>query len=376
MARVELNLEVLKERLEDAKREGRIAFNERQLEKWYNAGYGIVGHHSAVQICHWTKSALNNRGGCYKVRFYGIDAHRCAQISPVAAWCSEGCVFCWRPMEWYSRVEIKAEEVDDPEEIVNGVVEERKRLLSGFLGSEKANKKLVKEAYYLFPSHWAISLSGEPTMYPKLPELIKLLKSKVKEGVRSIFLVSNGQHPEMIEKMWKEDALPTQLYISLTATNEEMFKRVNRSVFKDGWQRLMRTMELLSKLPTRRVIRLTVIKGLNDSEEDIPRYAEIIDRSKADYVEVKSYMYLGQSRQRLKEENMAEHPYIREFALKLLKYLKTYHFHDEHFRSRIVLLKRNDSPYDDYIPHPDASRSLKKQPGPCRCGYPKKDIRG
>ena len=39
-------------------------------------GYKIIGTHSGVKLCRWTKSMLRGRGGCYKHTFYGIDSHR------------------------------------------------------------------------------------------------------------------------------------------------------------------------------------------------------------------------------------------------------------------------------------------------------------
>ena len=35
-------------------------------------GYKIVGSHSGVKLCRWTKAMLRGRGGCYKHTFYGI----------------------------------------------------------------------------------------------------------------------------------------------------------------------------------------------------------------------------------------------------------------------------------------------------------------
>ncbi|KAH3662138.1 hypothetical protein OGATHE_004894, partial [Ogataea polymorpha] len=35
-------------------------------------GYSVIGSHSGVKICRWTKSALRGRGSCYKFAFYGI----------------------------------------------------------------------------------------------------------------------------------------------------------------------------------------------------------------------------------------------------------------------------------------------------------------
>jgi hypothetical protein len=37
-------------------------------------GYKIVGTHSGVKLCRWTKSMLRGRGGCYKHTFYGTSA--------------------------------------------------------------------------------------------------------------------------------------------------------------------------------------------------------------------------------------------------------------------------------------------------------------
>lgn len=45
-------------------------------------GYKIVGTHSGVKLCRWTKSMLRGRGGCYKHTFYGIASHRCMELTP------------------------------------------------------------------------------------------------------------------------------------------------------------------------------------------------------------------------------------------------------------------------------------------------------
>ena len=62
-------------------------------------GYHLVGSHSGVKICRWTKSQLRGRGGCYKHSFYGIESHRCMEATPSLA-CANKCVFCWR----YSKI--------------------------------------------------------------------------------------------------------------------------------------------------------------------------------------------------------------------------------------------------------------------------------
>lgn len=107
------------------------------------AGYKLIGSHSGVKLCRWTKvnnslylkenlwcpwssdhnslwhddagwmkscressglwkrlmlffkAMLRGRGGCYKHTFYGIESHRCMETTPSLA-CANKCVFCWR----------------------------------------------------------------------------------------------------------------------------------------------------------------------------------------------------------------------------------------------------------------------------------------
>lgn len=245
------------------------------------------------------------------------------------------------------KIEMKKNRVDEPKRIIEEIVRQRKRLLSGVGGAHDVSAELWKESFELFPSHWAISLSGEPTMYPRLPELVKELKKRIE--VKSIFIVTNGQEPKMLEKLWKENALPHQLYISLDAPNKTLYKKINKPLYRDGWERLNKTLSLVAKIPTRRVIRFTVIKGLNDDEKHFPRYAELFEKSKADFIEVKAYMWLGYSRKRLKIENMPSHHDIRWLSKKLLEYLPDYEYMDEQEESRVVVLKRKDSRFGRWM---------------------------
>ncbi len=316
-------------------------------ERFESANYGIVGNHSGVEICSWTKKALRNQGVCYKQKFYGIDCHRCAQISPALAWCQQACIYCWRPMEWMKEQIMKKDEVDEPQEIIDGCVKARKKLLSGIGGAYDVNKELFYEAFMRFPSHWAISLAGEPTIYPRLDELIKLLKSH--EEVKSVFLVTNGQEPKMLQTLAKKKALPSQLYLSLSAPNENQFKKINMPRKGASWKKLMATMRLFPKLKCRRVIRLTLIKGINDAKNTLSQYARIIELAKPDFLEVKGYTWLGLSRKRLKEENMPLHDDVVNWSKLLAEKLKSYSIIDEDKRSRIVLFKRGNSRYENMI---------------------------
>ncbi|MCI0503497.1 4-demethylwyosine synthase TYW1 [Candidatus Micrarchaeota archaeon] len=333
-------------RLEERFVGGRIALKDA-ARRQYSKSYGLAGNHSGVQICLWNKKSIQGHRGCYKVKFYGIDCHRCAQMSPALAWCSEACVFCWRPMEWMKRTALGEDEVDEPDFIIAETVKARRKLVSGIKGGPKCDLRKFNEAFKLFPSHWAISLSGEPTIYPKLGRMIRKLRENPE--VRTVFLVTNGQEPERLAQLSRDESLPTQLYISLAAPNEELFGKINRSVHKDGWARLMRSLELMAGLPCRRVIRLTLIKGLNDADDALAGYSALISKSKADFVEVKSYMALGFSRKRLGPDFMAEHWQVMQFAKSLVAEMPDYRIEDDDEISRIVLLKRKDSPFGNII---------------------------
>ena len=206
-------------------------------------------------------------------------------------------------------------------------------MLSGFGGNEKTSEEKFERA--MRPQHVAISLDGEPTLYPKLPELIKEYKN---HGF-STFVVSNGLLPERIEKLLEEP--PTQLYISVDAPNEELFNIIDRPIIKNAWQGLMKTLNLLPKLrqKTRTVLRFTLIKGLNMVYAD--QWAEIIKLSNPMFIEVKAYMWVGMSRERLGQKNMPSHEEVKQFALEIARHAD-YKLIDEHEPSRVVLLMKED----------------------------------
>lgn len=289
-----------------------------------NQQYRIIGDNAAVKICTWTKKSLRDEDFCYKEKFYGIKSHLCCQIAPSVNFCQQSCIFCWRPIEHTEGIEMK--EYDGPKEIIKGCIEGQRKLLSGFGGNEKVNRKKLREAQN--PKQFAISLAGEPTLYPKLNELIEELN---KQG--TTFVVSNGLNPEVLKKI-----KPTQLYVSLDAPNEEIYKKVCRPAVKGAWKKLMRTLSLLKKIK-RSCIRITLVKGLNMFYPE--QYAALIKKAEPKFVEVKAYMFVGYSRQRLNIKNMPRHPEIKEFAKKISE-KSGYKIVDEKKESRVVLLMKED----------------------------------
>jgi len=309
--------------------------------------YEVVGNHSAVQICRWTKQSLRGKGVCWKQKFYGVDCHRCCQFSPAVMWCENRCLHCWRPIEM--NLGIKISKVDEPKEILDKIIKARKKLLMGFKGDENVSEKKFKEA--IEPNFFTFSLSGEPTLYPKMPELIK----EVKKRKAIAYLVTNGQNPEMLKKLEKENALPTQIVVSTNAPNEKLFGFWHNSVRKDAWKRFNESLKIIGnwKGKTRRVIRLTLVREGDDSEklkelsnmkdEHVKEYADLIRIAKPDFIHVKGFKSLGYSRKRIGYSKQPFHEEVQEFAKKLEKELRDlgYKKLGEEKRSCVVLLGKS-----------------------------------
>lgn len=322
-----------------------IQIKPRIAQQLKKAKYGVADH-STVDLCHWTRKSFKNEGDCYKHKFYGISTHRCMEFSPAGMYCENRCVYCWRPMEFYDSMKMEPEKVAEPEQIVSKLMAERRKLIMGHYGDARHEKKKLDES--LLPAHYAISLSGEPTMYPKLPDLIKYLKTL--SETKSIFLVTNGQEPEMLQKLRDEDALPTQLYLSTNAADYESFLKINRPKYDDSWQRWNTSLKMLSKLDTRTVLRITLIKDYNDDEKMIPAFAKMIKDASPNFIEIKSYMHIGRSTNRLEHENMLDMDEVRNFATKLAEQSEIFSVMDESYVSRIVVLQNKERFIDRIIP--------------------------
>jgi tRNA wybutosine-synthesizing protein 1 len=295
------------------------------VKRFTNAGYRIVGAHSAVSICHWTKESLRRGRVCYKEKWYGIESHRCLEMTPSLVWCTHQCQFCWRPLDFTNPGEPRP---DDPREIIDGCIEQRKMLLTGFKGSGVVDKKKWEEA--IRPTSAAISLAGEPTLYPRIGELI----GEFKKRKMTTFLVTNGTRPDRLKMLVNE---PTNLYISLCAPDKETYLKVNRSVISDGWERLNESLDLMKSFSCRKVLRLTLVKGLNMISPE--KYAKFVLKAQPDFVEPKGYSWVGDSRQRLGEENVPTMADMKKFATVLAE--KTgYKIEAENEPSKVLLLKK------------------------------------
>ncbi|TQD90128.1 hypothetical protein C1H46_024292 [Malus baccata] len=219
-------------------------------------GYKIIGSHSGVKICRWTKSQLRGRGGVTLERL------------------TEG----------------------------------------------------------LSPRHCALSLVGEPIMYPEINALIdELHRRRI-----STFLVTNAQFPEKIKMLNPI----TQLYVSVDAATKESLKAIDRPLFGDFWERFIDSLTSLKDKQQRTVYRLTLVKGWNT--KDIDAYYNIFDLGNPDFVEIKGVTYCGTSAtSKLTMENVPWHADVKAFSEALaLKSNGEYEVACEHVHSCCVLLAK------------------------------------
>ena len=285
--------------------------------------YEFLGEHSALKVCTWTKKSITGEGTCYKEKFYGIKAHLCAQISTTVNFCDMDCIFCWR-----ERHNSPFGKIDEPKDILKNIPAAQKRMTSGLGGHKNVDQTLWKEANQ--PKHIAISLTGETLYYPKLNEFIK----EAHNQNYTTFIVSNGQLPEVLEKLEQ----PTQLYLSLDAPNETLFKKIDKPMRKNAWERLMKSLSLLKNFK-RTCIRATLIRHYNMTKPE--QWAQILEDSNPMFIEVKGFMLLGASRNKLTMDNMPYHEEVRDFAKQITEHCD-YKIIDEQPESRVVLLMKKD----------------------------------
>jgi tRNA wybutosine-synthesizing protein 1 len=297
-------------------------------------GYSIVGSHSGVKICRWTKSALRGRGSCYKFSFYGINSHQCMETTPSLS-CSNKCIFCWRhgtnpvgtTWRWV---------VDPPELIFDGVKAGHYGKIKMLRGMAGVRAERYAEALKI--RHCALSLVGEPIFYPHINEFLSLLHA---ERISS-FLVCNAQHPDQLATL----KAVTQLYVSIDASNKESLRKIDRPLHRDFWERFQRCLDILREKRNkhRTVFRLTLVKGFN-VEDEVEGYANLVEKGLPCFVEVKGVTYCGTSTSAGPSLTMSNVPFywevcdfVKALERRLLEKGLRYGIAAEHAHSCCILL--------------------------------------
>jgi tRNA wybutosine-synthesizing protein 1 len=317
--------------------------------------YQLSGKNTAVKKCNWTHNALRESRFCYK-HFYGIKSHRCIQFSPTLI-CNFACQFCWRIHEsdlglknmFFDYDPTDQEKLthmfDEPKTVVNGILESQRKIICGY----KPYIDSIKYNEAMDPKHATMSLTGEPFLYPWIPELI----DELKKHEMTVFIVTNGSFPSTLEAILKAGTNPTQLYITLPAPGKKNFFRTHRPLEKStALNRIWETLEIIGKgVPFRTVARLTVAEGYNLI--DPLGYAEMIQMMKPSFIEVKGVVHVGATEKRIPRSAMPSHDRIYSFAQEL-ENLTEYKIVEESDVSRLVILSNGKTPL--MIPELDISQ--------------------
>ena len=279
----------------------------KQLEK---EGYKIIGSHSAVKLCRWTKHHTRGRGGCYKHTFYGISSMNCMEATPSLA-CANKCVFCWRHHKNPVGTSWKWD-MDPADEIVREAVALHTNLIKQLKGVPGVTPETHKEAMTV--KHCALSLVGEPIMYPQINELISELHARR----ISTFLVTNAQFPESIRTLKPV----TQLYVSVDAATPEVLQKTDRPLFADFWDRYIDSFRAIRQVTQRTVYRLTLVKEYNmaDDASTITEYARLVSIGCPDFIEIKAVTFCGSddsNKDHLTMKNVPWHEEVLKFSLAL-----------------------------------------------------------
>ncbi len=307
----------------------------------------------AVKKCRWTHNLLVEGRPCYK-GYYGIQAHRCVQSTPNMI-CNHRCVFCWRVQEsdlgldsQYSHfindsdpVETKYKKYfNTPDEVIKGLLWGWKRILSGY--GAQVGDPIPKERYVEAkdPKHITFSLAGEPLLYPFMPELI----TKFKDQGFTVFIVTNGTFPEAVQRFIDEGTYPTQLYVTIPAPNEQIYRKTCRPEVKNGWTRILETLDIIGdQYPERTVGRLTVAKGSNFV--GAKGYTKLLNRMQPSFIEIKGVVHVGFAQKRIRREAMPYHAEITKFTEQLQQNLPTqYELVAEKADSLVTILSNNTHP--------------------------------
>jgi len=220
--------------------------------------------------------------------------------------------------------------MDPPLAIVAEGIEQHQKMIRECRGIPGVQKERLDEAMTV--RHCALSLVGEPIMYPRINEFITdLHKRKI-----STFLVTNAQFPEAIRNL-----VPvTQLYVSVDAGTKDALKAVDRPLFSDFWERYLESLRALGEKGQRTVYRLTLVKDHNMAE--CADYARLVALGRPDFIEIKSVTFCGESKaSSLTLTNVPWHEEVKTFASTMLgheRLSEQYEMACEHQHSCIVLL--------------------------------------
>lgn len=174
--------------------------------------------------------------------------------------------------------------MDQPEFLISESIKKHQNMIKQCKGVPGVVPERYEEAFNV--QHCALSLVGEPIIYPQINRFLDLLH----EQKISSFMVTNAQFPKEIREL----KTVTQMYLSIDAATPESLKKIDRPVFPDFWQRFLDSVDALREKGQRTVFRLTLVKEWN--MEELKGYGDLILRGRPDFIEVKGVTYCGNNK--------------------------------------------------------------------------------
>ena len=217
-----------------------------------------------------------------------------------------------------------------PETILAGVHRLQKKALAGYNAvlDNTVTEEKWKEA--LAPKHVAISLSGEPTLYSRLPELADLFNA----NGYTTFVVRTARTRTCSQNAGRSSSTSRSMH--LTETYERPACRwATRTGTGAGYRRALPNYQQNARRCGSRLSPGTTTQ----SRRATPGSSRTQGHT---FVEVKGYMYLGYSRNRLQRNNMPEHAQVRKFAERITASCD-YKIRDENPLSRVICLEREET---------------------------------
>jgi len=243
--------------------------------------------------------------------------------------------------------------MDPPDMIIEQAVTKHQQMIKQMKGVPGVQPERYKEAFTV--KHCALSLVGEPIMYPKINEYLQLLHYKD----ISSFLVTNAQFPDRIQQL---DPV-CQLYVSVDAATPEELKVVDRPLFSDYWERFLECLTSLKEKKVRTVYRLTLVKGFNMDE--VKGYAKLVALGTPTFIEIKGVTFCGNIHEdSLTMKNVPFHQEVRNFCEELCKHLEgSYEIACEHAHSCCILIAdtklKIDGQWHTWIDYPKFTKLVK-----------------